>query len=111
MTFVAVCSVTDVPVGQVRAFEVNGRDIAIVHTEDEVFAIHDECSHGSVPLSDGDVFQCSLECVAHGSRFDLRTGRPLEPPAVAPVPVFPVQILDDQVHVDLDNPLVTTQES
>lgn len=111
MSFEPVCALADVPLGEVRTFRVGRQDLAVVRTDEGVFAIQDECSHGSVPLSDGDVSDCTIECMAHGSRFDLRTGEPLELPAVAPVPVFPVQITNDQVLVDLDNPLATIQES
>jgi 3-phenylpropionate/trans-cinnamate dioxygenase ferredoxin subunit len=67
------------------------------------------CSHGEVPLSDGDIDGCTLECYMHGSRFDLRTGLPLELPATMPVPVYPVRLDGESVFVDPDNP-ITTQE-
>ena len=41
----------------------------------------------------------TLECWLHGSRFDLRTGRPSGPPATTPVPVYPVSIEGDTVFV------------
>ncbi|MDX2823839.1 nitrite reductase (NAD(P)H) small subunit [Streptomyces ipomoeae] len=41
---------------------------------------------------------CAVECRLHGSRFDLRTGHPLDPPATRPVPVYPVQIEDGCVY-------------
>ncbi len=107
-----MCAVADVPRGEVRPFTVADTPVAVVNTDEGVFAILDMCSHAEVPLSEGEVEDCTLECYMHGSRFDLRTGEPLELPAVAPVPVFPVRITDAQVLVDLDNPLTTaTQES
>jgi 3-phenylpropionate/trans-cinnamate dioxygenase ferredoxin subunit len=39
--------------------------------------------------------------VLHGSRFDLATGHPDVPPAVAPVRTFPVKVDGDDVLVDL----------
>ena len=41
----------------------------------------------------------------HGSRFDLRTGKPTGPPATEPVPVFAVKIAGDDVLIDIDEPL------
>jgi 3-phenylpropionate/trans-cinnamate dioxygenase ferredoxin subunit len=35
--------------------------------------------------------------VLHGSKFDIRDGRALNPPAYAPVVKFPVMIADDTV--------------
>jgi len=58
------CSLDDVPVGGVLAVEVEGVDVAIVRTDDEVFAIDDECSHAAIPLSEGEVdtVGCEIEC-------------------------------------------------
>jgi 3-phenylpropionate/trans-cinnamate dioxygenase ferredoxin component len=69
-----------------------------------VFAIHDVCSHADVPLSDGEVDDCEIECWLHGSRFDLRTGKPTGPPATTPVPVYPVRVDGDDVLVDRQPP-------
>lgn len=101
----AVDELSDLPLG----VEVPGRDleIALVRVGDEVFAIRDECSHGHVRLSEGDVDEqeCSLECYLHGSTFSLRTGEALNLPATQPVPVYPCSIEGDQVLVDIDNPV------
>ncbi len=64
-------------------------------TSDEVFAIQDLCSHAAVALSEGEVEDCTVECWLHGSRFDLRTGKPTGLPATEPVATFPVEVRDD----------------
>ncbi|MDI6105389.1 non-heme iron oxygenase ferredoxin subunit [Actinoplanes sp. NEAU-A12] len=100
MSFENVGPVADVAKGAVLQVEVNGVEVAIVHTDDdEFYAIRDECSHASVALSEGEVDGCTLECWLHGSRFDLRTGEPSGPPAIEPVPVFPVEIRDGDIYV------------
>ncbi len=63
---------------------------------DEVFAIQDQCSHAAVALSEGEVDDCTVECWLHGSRFDLRTGKPTGLPATEPVATFPVDVRDDE---------------
>lgn len=94
--------VDDVPL----ACDVDGDlEVAIVRQNGQLYAIENECSHGHVALSEGDVFGCSIECYLHGSTFDLRTGEPLNPPATQPVRVFPVRIQGDDIQVDADNPL------
>ena len=75
--------------------------VALVRTEDRVFATEDRCSHEDYPLSEGWVEDHTLECALHGSRFDLETGDPDVPPAVTPVRVFPVRVEGDDVLVDL----------
>jgi 3-phenylpropionate/trans-cinnamate dioxygenase ferredoxin subunit len=101
-TFLA-CSTDDVAKGSALHVELDGVDVAIVHADDDRFyAIHDECSHASVPLSEGEIDGCTLECWLHGSRFDLRTGEPTGLPATEPVPVYPVEIRDGAVYVTLN---------
>ncbi|NEA97639.1 non-heme iron oxygenase ferredoxin subunit [Streptomyces sp. SID13726] len=85
--------------GVPRRFEAEGVPVTLVLAEKQVFAIHDVCSHSAVSLSEGEVAGCTVECWLHGSRFDLRTGAPLDPPATRPVPVYPVQIEDGRVYV------------
>ncbi len=104
MTFVQAATFAEVPDGGVLAVEVDGQEIALVRDGDDVYAIRDECSHASIPLSEGDVEGCEIECWLHGSRFDLRTGAPLGLPATQPVPVYPCTIDGDDVLVDVDQP-------
>jgi 3-phenylpropionate/trans-cinnamate dioxygenase ferredoxin component len=95
----------DVPEGGTLAVEVDGVEVALVRTEDEVFAIHDECSHASIPLSEGEVEGCEIECWLHGSMFDLRTGKPTNLPATEPVAIYPCKVDGDAVYVDVHHPL------
>jgi 3-phenylpropionate/trans-cinnamate dioxygenase ferredoxin subunit len=100
---IRVCSVEDVPKGGTLAVSAEGVEIAIVHGEDDQFyAIYDECSHAEIPLSEGDVDGHTVECWLHGSRFDLRTGKPTGLPATEPVPVYPVEVRDGDVHLSLE---------
>ncbi|WP_147137203.1 Rieske 2Fe-2S domain-containing protein [Stackebrandtia albiflava] len=100
-TFHRICPVADLPEEAAVRAEVDGIPIALVRTGDEVFAVYDECSHAAVALSEGDVEGCTLECWLHGSRFDLRTGRPTGLPATVPVKVYPVEIRDGDVYLSL----------
>ena len=105
MAWTRACSVIELVDDKPFSAEVGDEIVALVQHEGQLFAIRDECSHGRVMLSLGEVDECTIECFAHGSRFDLRTGEPLELPATRPVPVYPVNVEGDDVLVDLDNPL------
>lgn len=97
-----VASVDAIAKGATLAVEVNGTSIALVHADDDQFyAIYNECSHAAIALSEGEVDGCTLECWLHGSRFDLRTGKPTGLPATEPVPVYPVEIRDGEIYVDV----------
>ena len=100
---VRVCTLADLPAdGGAVSFEVNGEPVAIVSTEEEYFAIRDECSHAQVPLSEGEVDGYTIECWLHGSCFDVRTGEPTNLPATEPVPIYPIKIEGDDVLVSIE---------
>jgi 3-phenylpropionate/trans-cinnamate dioxygenase ferredoxin subunit len=104
-SFERACTLADVPDEGSVPVEIGGVEVAIVKSGGQVFAIRDECSHAQVALSEGEVFDCEIECWLHGSTFDLRTGEPLSLPAYDPVPVYPVRLEGDDVLVDVKNPL------
>jgi 3-phenylpropionate/trans-cinnamate dioxygenase ferredoxin subunit len=105
MTALRACSLAELLPDTAVTANVDGEDVALVRVGDDVYAIRDECSHASVALSEGDVEGCEIECFLHGSRFDLRTGKPVTFPATQAVPVYPVTVDGDDVYVDIANPL------
>ena len=100
---VRLCGRHDLADGEARCFAVEGRRVALVRLGAEFFAIDDTCSHADFSLADGDVDadECALECPAHGSLFDLRTGEALTLPAVVPVAAHDVATSDEGVFVTL----------
>lgn len=97
MSFLTACALEQLVEGKAVRLTVGDVTMAVVRTEDGVYAINDRCSHADVSLSEGEVEGCMLECWLHGSAFDLRTGLPLTPPAVRPVPVYATRIVDDGI--------------
>ena len=104
MSFTRACAVSDVPPGGAIAVSVDGVEVAVARDGEDLFAIYDECSHESIPLSEGDLEGTELECWLHGSRFDLRTGKPTSLPATDPVAIYPVKVTGDDVLVDVQAP-------
>jgi 3-phenylpropionate/trans-cinnamate dioxygenase ferredoxin subunit len=81
---------------------VDGVAVAVVRIEDEVFAIADTCSHADISLSLGMVW-CEtkqIECIKHGSAFNLVTGQPDTFPATQPVAVYSAKVVNDEVIVE-----------
>jgi 3-phenylpropionate/trans-cinnamate dioxygenase ferredoxin subunit len=99
--YVKVGEVGSLPApGGVLRVEVEGEPVAIVAGDGGDFhAISDVCSHAEVSLSDGEIEGYTVECWLHGSRFDVRTGQPLGPPATRAVPVYDITIDGDDVYV------------
>jgi len=98
--FVRVCSVDDLPTVGALQVEIAGETVAIVRdSAGDIHAIDDTCSHANVSLSEGDVEDGEIECWLHGSRFDLRSGKPTGLPATATIAVYTVKIDGDDVFV------------
>ena len=103
-TKISVCAASELPSGQMRLVEHEGRKIGVFNCEGSLYAIEDRCSHDDGPLAEGefDASTCTVECPRHGSLFDLTTGRPKTLPAYAPVRTFPVSIEDDTITLEVD---------
>jgi 3-phenylpropionate/trans-cinnamate dioxygenase ferredoxin subunit len=101
MASVRVCGIDELVENQASRFVLDGVPIAVVKdSAGDVFAIGDTCTHGDISLAEGFVEDDTLECWAHGSKFSLRTGKPLTLPAYEPVPVYQVEIADGDVLID-----------
>lgn len=102
MSLERVCTTEELQTN--KAFRVVLEGIAIVIVKDADGAVHaigDTCTHGDISLAEGFVEEDAIECWAHGSKFSLRTGKPLNLPAYEPVPVFEVSVdADGVVSID-----------
>ncbi len=105
MAFERACALTDVPEDEAFAVTVGDQDLAVARHGEEVFAVEDTCSHAAVALSEGEVDDCTVECWLHGSRFDLRTGKPTGLPATEPVATFPAEVRGTDIYVDITTTL------
>ena len=105
MAYARVCALADVPEDEGLAVTVGPLDLVVARHGEELFALQDLCSHAAVALSEGEVADCQIECWLHGSRFDLRTGKPTGLPATEPVATFPVELRDGDVYVDTETTL------
>ena len=97
-----VCTTAELEENKAYRVVLDGTAIAVVKdTAGVVHAIGDTCTHGDISLAEGFVEDDTLECWAHGSKFSLRSGKPLSLPAYEPVPVFTVTVDDSGVvYVD-----------
>ncbi|HZB34677.1 MAG TPA: non-heme iron oxygenase ferredoxin subunit [Gaiellaceae bacterium] len=103
MALVDVALVDELPPGAVKIVRAGQIAVGVYNLDGEYYAIEDRCSHDDGPLAEGDFDpdDAVVVCPRHGSRFDIRTGRPLTLPAYEPVDTFPVVVEDGWVKVDL----------
>jgi len=69
-----VLSAADLPEGQAKVVEVNGRSIAVYNAGGTIHAFDSFCAHRSGPLAEGIFDRDSVVCPWHGFRFSLRDG-------------------------------------
>ena len=93
----------ELPPGSVKIVHAGEISVGVYNLEGQFYAIEDRCSHDDGPLCEGDwePDECIVVCPRHGSRFDIRSGRPLTLPAYQPVAVYPVRVEGGVVQVEL----------
>ena len=107
MTRELVATLDSLAPGSAMKVVIDDLPIAVVReSTGEIHALGDRCSHGDISLSEGFVEDDTIECWAHGSKFELTTGKPLTLPAYEPVPVFVVDVIDGEIFID---PTVTKE--
>ena len=96
--FKTVAKVGDIPEGEGRAYEYNGRMVAVFLIEGNYQAIDDFCPHMGASLAAGPVQDGMVMCPWHAWCFSLNTGEFVENPRMK-VDTFQVRILNDEIQV------------
>jgi len=98
--FVRVAALSDVPPGTSRAFEVAGREIALVNVGGRIFACSNICPHQGGPMADGILDGTCLVCPWHGWSFDLATGTSPVNPKLR-IEVYAAKVENDEIFVSV----------
>lgn len=102
MEWHALGALEDFSAEEPAARVVAGKPIAIFRIVDELYALHDLCTHGHARLSEGYVEDGCVECPLHQGLVDIRTGAPRCAPITEPVRTYPIRIVDGQVEVNVE---------
>ncbi len=97
-----VAAASDVPEGEVRVVECDGKSLALSRVDGEYYAIDNLCTHDNGPLGEGTVKNGRIICPRHGAAFDAKTGRVLTLPAVRSVAAYRVVVDGEDVLVECD---------
>jgi 3-phenylpropionate/trans-cinnamate dioxygenase ferredoxin subunit len=99
-----ICPVDELPAGEKRLVEVDDLEIGVFNCNGAYYAVEDRCSHDDGELVEGelDAEECTIECPRHGSRFDLKTGNPVNLPAYVPIDTFSVTVDGGVIRVEVD---------
>jgi len=78
--FVRVASKGDIPVGEGRMFELNGKQVAVFNVGGQFHAIDNVCVHQGGPLAEGELDGCVVTCPWHGWTYDVTSGHSPDDP-------------------------------
>ena len=101
MNWIKIATVGQIEEDESLGVEVEGKQLAVHHTEGEYFVTDNICTHQFALLSDGFIEDGCVECPLHQAMFDLRTGEPKSAPATEPVKVYEVKVEGDEILVNL----------
>lgn len=100
--YIQVAKADDLPPGKMICVDVAGQRILVANVDGDFYATDDTCTHEDASLSSGSLRGELVKCPLHGSRFNLRTGEPMEDPAEDPLRCFPVKVRDGAVLVGIE---------
>lgn len=93
----------ELPEGRGLRAAVGNSQVLLVKVSDSIFVIGNQCTHQGAPLDKGVVKIAgsvkTVTCPAHGSMFNLETGKVMRPPATKPALVYDVKVEDGRVFV------------
>ena len=96
-----IASVDEIAEGKGKVFDVGEKRIAIFNVAGKFHAIDDTCPHAGASLAEGHLEGGNIGCPWHYAEFELATGKHLHAPATCGVAVYPVQIEDGQIKVEV----------
>jgi nitrite reductase/ring-hydroxylating ferredoxin subunit len=97
--FVPVTKASDVPPGGMIVVAIDRERIMLANVAGQFYAMRDMCGHRNAPLSRGKLDGHIVECPLHFAQFDVRTGRLVDGPISADVPVYEVRVDGDTVLI------------
>ena len=75
-------------------------NLALFRVEKIVYALDDLCTHAEASLSEGEIFDCKIECPLHGAEFDLKSGEAVTPPATKDVKTYETVEKDGWIYIN-----------
>jgi len=90
--FVKIAQTSEIPAGQGKCVEVDGKRIAIFNVDGAFYAVDDVCKHQGGPLGEGELNGKIVTCPWHGWEYDVTTG----------INTFDTDLKQDQFEVQVN---------
>jgi nitrite reductase/ring-hydroxylating ferredoxin subunit len=101
--FVRIASMSEIPAGEGRMYQVHGRQVAVFNVAGQFHAIDNVCEHQGGPLAEGELDGCVVTCPWHGWTYDVTSGQSPDDPDTR-VARFIVKIEGSDVLVAMPEP-------
>jgi len=98
--YVKVCKYEDLKEDQ-TVIEIEGKNVLLIKLDGNVYALENKCTHERLPLNGGDIYDGQIQCPHHGARYEIKSGRATQFPAVMDMKTYDVKIENDDVLVAL----------
>jgi uncharacterized membrane protein/nitrite reductase/ring-hydroxylating ferredoxin subunit len=98
---IIVATRDELKVDQMKLLRVGDKRIVLARTKDGYVAFDDGCTHKGGSLAGGVMVCGTVQCLWHGSQFDVSTGKVKAGPATKPIGVYRVEEAAEAVKLVL----------
>lgn len=101
MAKVKVAKVSDVPEGDLIKVMVGNDPVALYKLDGKLYATTNICTHEQCEIDENHMMHGEVvECLCHGSQFDIKTGANVLPPAAEPLKTYSVSVEGEDVFLE-----------
>ncbi|HEV8124073.1 MAG TPA: DUF2231 domain-containing protein [Gemmatimonadales bacterium] len=97
----AVAQANELKINQMKLLHVGARRIVLGRTEDGYVAFDDSCTHRGGSLAAGVLICGTVQCLWHGSQFDVATGKSVAGPAKKAISTYEIKEKDGKIMLTL----------
>jgi len=95
--WIKIAEIGGIAPGVGKAFEVDGRSVAVFNVNGTLYAIDDSCPHQGSSLAMGSLDGCTVICRSHGMKVNVTGGE--RPGPGMNVRSFPLESRPDGIYV------------
>jgi len=108
MKYIRAADISDLPENQMKAVNLEGKEILLVNLAGSCYAIANKCTHMGGSLVKGTLEGSIVRCPRHGAKFDVKTGESVGEAKigfikmkVASEPSYPVKVEGTDILVGM----------
>jgi 3-phenylpropionate/trans-cinnamate dioxygenase ferredoxin subunit len=106
--YIDVAQTDQIPSGTMKAFRVEDKDLVIVNSDGNYYALAGKCPHMGGDLSRGVLEAAVITCPVHGAKFNVTTGANVEGPKMGflklktkDLVIYPVLVEGSTIKVNI----------